>query len=201
MSTSTPHLPRSFPRPRKRDLGGSRGNQLLTSINAAVLVVLLAVQGATLLALGDLMPVHLFVGVVLLGPVALKLASTGYRVVRYYTGAAEYREAGPPPMVLRVIAPVFVLATIGLFGSGLAMLLDGTDSSPASGIHGTSVWIWGACLGVHALFNAREMIEAFRSGRHRAAGAELRAALVLGSLLGGLALALALLSKISGFES
>jgi hypothetical protein len=70
-----------------------------------VLVALLAVQLLTVLALDSMIRVHLFVGVVLLGPVALKLATTGYRVLRYYAGAREYREKGPPPTLLRAIAP------------------------------------------------------------------------------------------------
>ena len=39
---------------------------------------------------------HMFIGLVLIGPVALKLASTGYRFVRYYTGAPVYVAKGPP---------------------------------------------------------------------------------------------------------
>ena len=39
----------------------------------------------------------MFLGVLLIGPVALKLASTGYRFVRYYTSEPRYRRKGPPP--------------------------------------------------------------------------------------------------------
>src|SRR4051812_29396813 len=80
----------------RRRLGGSRGNEILTSVNATVLVALLGLQLVTVLALDSMIRVHLFIGVVLLGPVALKLATTGYRFVRYYTGARDYREKGPP---------------------------------------------------------------------------------------------------------
>jgi hypothetical protein len=186
--------------------GGSRGNEVLTSINAVAVVALIALQLATLLALDSLIRVHLFVGVVLLGPIALKLASTGYRFVRYYTGASDYREQGPPPTVLRVIAPVFVLATIGVFGSGVAMLLDGESTGGRLDLHVTSVWVWLICLGVHIAFNVREVVrnvrgEWFSRARLRIAGAELRAGLVIASLLGGALVAIAMLSKITGFES
>jgi hypothetical protein len=70
------------PRPRLRDLitgGGTDGNELLTSMTGAVLIVLLAVLGVTIVRIGQLIWLHLFVGLVLLGPVAAKLASTGYR--------------------------------------------------------------------------------------------------------------------------
>ena len=62
-----------------RSLGGARGNSLLTSLTAAVLLVLLAVEGATIPLIHQLLSLHVFLGVLLLGPVALKVASTGYR--------------------------------------------------------------------------------------------------------------------------
>ena len=59
-----------------------------------MLLVLLAVEGVTIPAIGQLLSVHVFVGMLLLGPVALKLASTGYRFVRYYAGGLEYVRKG-----------------------------------------------------------------------------------------------------------
>ena len=49
-----------------------------------MLLVLLAVEGVTILFLRPLLSVHIFVGMLLIPPVALKLGSTGYRFVRYY---------------------------------------------------------------------------------------------------------------------
>jgi hypothetical protein len=193
-------------RPRRTArLGGSRGNEILTSINAAGLVVLIALQLVTVLALGSLIRVHLFVGVVLLGPVALKLATTGYRFVRYYSGAGEYREKGPPATVLRVVAPVFVASTVGLFATGVAMLLSGDSEGSVRGIHVASFWAWIGCLAVHVVLNGREVLRHLRGewltrSRERVAGAQLRAALVLASILGGLLVAIALISKITGYE-
>jgi len=186
------------------ETGGSRGNEVLTSINAAVLVVLLLVQGVTILSLDSMIHIHLFVGVVLLGPVVLKLASTGYKFLRYYSGARAYREQGPPPPILRAIAPVFVLATIALFGSGVVMLLNG--SGGLNGVHQVSFVLWLACLAVHVVLNGREVLQRVRSewithARSRLPGAELRAALLLSSLLGGVLLALSVMSKISGWDA
>jgi hypothetical protein len=186
-------------------LGGSRGNEILTSVNAAVLVVLLAVQLVTVLALESMISLHLFVGVVLLGPVALKLATTGYRFLRYYTGAGEYREKGPPPTLLRAIGPLFVAATIGLFATGVIMLIDGQSEGAARGLHVASFWVWIGCFAVHVAFNGREVLhnlhaEWFSRSRARIAGASVRATLVLASILGGVLVALALASKITGYE-
>ena len=51
--------------------------------------MLLAVIGVTILRIGQLLSVHLFVGMLLIGPVLLKMGSTGYRFLRY-TLQADY---------------------------------------------------------------------------------------------------------------
>src|SRR5207302_289436 len=87
--------------------GGSAGNEQLTAVVATVLVVLLAIEGATLLQLTSLLTVHAFVGMLLIPVVALKLASTGWRMLRYYRRGEEYVRRGPPHVVLRMpVAPV-----------------------------------------------------------------------------------------------
>ena len=63
--------------------------------------MLLAVIGFTIPQLRQFISVHLFVGMLLIGPVVLKLASTGYRFIRYYAGSVPYRVKGPPPALLR----------------------------------------------------------------------------------------------------
>jgi hypothetical protein len=66
-------------------------NALITHTAAAVLTILLLAEGVTLLDMRGLLHAHMFIGLVLIPPVALKLASTGYRFARYYSGAAAYR--------------------------------------------------------------------------------------------------------------
>jgi hypothetical protein len=56
--------------------GGSAANEQLTAVAAAVLLPLLAIEGATLLRIQSLLDVHAFVGMLLLPVVGLKLAST-----------------------------------------------------------------------------------------------------------------------------
>jgi hypothetical protein len=58
------------------------GNEQLTALAGILLVVFLAVEGATLLNLRALLTVHAFVGMSLLPIVALKLGSTGWRMAR-----------------------------------------------------------------------------------------------------------------------
>ena len=56
---------------------GVEANARLTASVAVVLLVLLALEGVTLLQLGSLLRVHVFVGMLLVPPVLLKSASTG----------------------------------------------------------------------------------------------------------------------------
>ena len=132
--------------------GGADGNELLTSFTGALLLVLLAVIGLTIIALGRLLWVHLFVGLVLVGPLALKMASTGYRFARYYSGNAEYRVKGPPPTPLRLMAPIVIVSTLAVMASGITLLLVGPSSRDKwLPIHKVSFFIWLAFTSVHVL--------------------------------------------------
>src|SRR5664279_267640 len=108
--------------------GGTTGNERLTAVTGAVLIGLLAVIGVTILRIRPLLSVHLFVGMLLIPPVLLKLASTGYRFVRYYTANPPYRRKGPPPALLRMIAPIVIVSTLVVIGTGVALLLIGPSS-------------------------------------------------------------------------
>ena len=105
--------------------GGSEGNEQLTTVMGAILIVLLAAIGFTIPQLRQFISVHLFIGMLLIGPVLLKLASTGYRFGRYYTGNAEYRRKGPPELILRLIGPVVILSTAGVLATGVVLLFVG----------------------------------------------------------------------------
>jgi hypothetical protein len=147
--------------------GGSEGNERLTVWSGIVLIVLLAVIGVTLLHLRTtLLSVHLFVGLLLLGPVLVKLASTGYRFVRYYTHNPRYRRKGPPPALLRMIAPLVVLTTIVVFASGVALLLIGPSSRGALlPVHKVSFIVWAVFTSVHVLGHLPEVLRALSGGR------------------------------------
>jgi hypothetical protein len=78
-----------------------------------VLLALLAVESVTILAIRPLLSVHVFVGLLLIPPITLKLAATGYRLMRYYARAAEYVRKGPPILLMRMlVAPGLVAATL-----------------------------------------------------------------------------------------
>jgi hypothetical protein len=170
-------------------LGGGVGNARLTALAGAVLLVLLAVEGATIPFLRSLLSVHIFVGMLLLGPVALKLASTGYRFGRYYGRAREYVQAGPPVPLMRVlVAPVLVLSTLTLFGSGV-LLLASPHRGAILGLHKASFVVWFGACGVHVLAYALRTLRHLVAGR--VAGETLRIALVVAAIGVGLIAALA----------
>lgn len=157
--------------------GGTSGNKRLTTATGIVLLVLLAVIGVTLLRLSSLLWVHLFVGMLLIGPIALKLASTGYRFVRYYTANPRYRRKGPPPTPLRMIAPVVVLTTIVVFVSGVLLLLIGPSSRSALlPLHKISFIVWVVFTSLHVLGHLPEIAAAVGLDRATASKVDVLAA-------------------------
>jgi len=179
----------------RRRFGGAAGNGRLTALVGTVLLVLLAVEGATIPNLHRLLSVHVFVGMLLLGPLALKLVTAGYRFARYYTGGFEYLREGPPAPLMRVlVAPVLVLSTLTLFGSGVALLAV-PHRGPILGLHKASFVIWFGATSIHVLAYA------LRAGRRvlhdavgdRLGGRSLRLGLALLALAVGVVLAVATL--------
>lgn len=143
--------------------GGTSGNELLTSVTGAVLIALLAVIGITILRLRSLLWVHLFVGLVLLGPLVLKMASTGYRFLRYYTRDPAYVRKGAPPTTLRLIAPIVVFTTVIVMASGVALLIGGPQSRGTFlPIHKASFFIWAVFTSVHVLGHLPELARGMR---------------------------------------
>lgn len=137
--------------PRRRILGGAVGNNRLTSLLGMILLIGLAIEGATILRIQQLLSVHVFVGMLLLGPVAVKLASTGYRVARYYAGDAEYVRLGPPAPLMRfLVAPVLVLSTVTLFGTGVTLLAV-PHRGLVLGLHKASFIVWVGAMTIHVL--------------------------------------------------
>jgi hypothetical protein len=178
---------------------GVTGNARLTAAFGALLLVLLAAEGATIPFIGQLREEHILIGMFLLGPVAAKLASTGYRFARYYLGAPAYVRKGAPQIGLRLLAPGVIFTTVALFGTGVALLLVGRNNE-LDFLHKVSFIAWFALMTVHVLGHVLELPElAFADWRRNGArltGTGLRlaaisAALAMGAGLGLLSLAAA----------
>ena len=175
---------------------GPRGNERLTTSTGLILLVLLGVETSTTLALRSYLPVHIFLGLLLLPPLGLKLASTGWRFMRYYARKEPYRLQGPPRPLLRMLAPLLVASTLTLFGSGVALLVVGHGGGLLLTVHAVSFGVWALLMIVHVL---AYIARTFRLGpadwrpnaEHVVAGARSRRAALVGALLAGLLLALA----------
>lgn len=138
--------------PRRRDTtGGAEGNERLTAAAGAVLLVLFAAEGLTILAVRHLLTLHFFLGMLLIGPVLLKAGSTIYRFARYYTGAPDYRRKGPPVLPLRLLGP-FVLATSSaVIGTGVALGYAGRSPGLWLFAHKAAFVLWFCVMTVHVL--------------------------------------------------
>ena len=185
--------------------GGIDGNEQLTAITGIVLLVMLAVLGVTILRIGQLIWLHLFLGLLLIGPVALKIGSTGYRFMRYYTRDAVYVAKGPPMAALRAIGPVIVLTTLVVFITGVILLFNGPQNrSTLVLIHKVSFIVWVVFTALHVLGHLPGLGRATRAVRlgaeaaggrvaPSASGAAGRWIALAGAIVGGLVLALVLL--------
>ena len=174
--------------------GGTTGNEQLTALTGTVLIILLAALGVTIVRIGGLLNEHMFLGMLLLGPVALKMASTGYRFVRYYTGDPQYRAKGPPAIELRMLAPLVVLTTLAVFGTGVALLIVGPSGrGTLSELHKVSFFAWIAVTAFHVLGHLVELPRALRTERtwdDHGSGRGARAIALAGALVAGLVVAL-----------
>jgi hypothetical protein len=172
---------------KKSFSGGSDGNEQLTAIVGTLLLVVLAIEGATLLNLGSLLTMHAFVGMLLIPIVALKLSSTGWRMLRYYLRGDEYVRRGPPHLALRVlVAPVIVVSTVLLLATGVALLALDETYGAIVGLHKASFIVWLGATSLHVLTHVSNLLPILR---RRLAGTALRLGLVAASLVAGLLLA------------
>jgi hypothetical protein len=188
---------------------GTEGNERLTAVTGVALLVLLAILGVTILRLNLLIWEHLFVGLVLIGPVLVKLASTGYRFIRYYSGNSVYVRKGPPPILLRTLGPLVVFTTLLVFGSGLALLFGGPSARGTFfPIHKLSFIAWLAIMAVHVLGHLPSLPKALRGDyatRKNAPGyvpgRDGRMITLAGALVAGLVLAVVLIPDFSAWTS
>jgi hypothetical protein len=184
--------------------GGAAGNERLTAMTGAVLLVLFAAEGLTILSIHRLLTVHFFVGMLLLGPVALKVASTGYRFVSYYSGAGPYVRKGPPAPLMRMLGPLVMATSLAVLGTGVALAVVGPGDRQWLFLHKASFVLWFGVMTIHVLVYApllpRLLLGGQAAGRTVAGrtiavlgGRGTRWLLLAASLAGGLLLAAATL--------
>jgi hypothetical protein len=184
------------------------GNERLTAMTGAVLLVLFVAECLTLLSIGNLLTLHVFLGMLLLGPVGLKIGSTLWRFTRYYTGSAAYARRGPPAPLQRVTGPFVILTTVAVLGTGIMLVVEGPGNGSWGRLHHLSFFIWAAVIVIH-LASYVPKLPRMLSGRVDEARLLLAARttrwlLLCGSLAVGLGLAFAtyhLSAKFGGSHS
>jgi hypothetical protein len=192
------------PRPARRERQDVvEANARLTGMTAAVLFVLLAIEGLTILRVRALLNVHVFVGMLLVPPVLLKIASTTWRFARYYLGDPAYRRKGPPPLLLRMLGPVVIVLTVTVLASGVALLL--APVSLRAGlllVHKASFIVWLAAMAVHVLGHLLDTARLAprdwaRRTRRQVRGATARQWVVASTIGAGLVLGAVMLPKVA----
>jgi hypothetical protein len=193
---------------RSERTGRADGNERLTAATGAVLLVLFAVEGFTLLGIHRMLTLHFFAGMLLIGPAVLKICSTCWRFARYYLGDPVYRRKGPPAPLLRLLGPLVVLTTLGVLGSGVALALAGRQG-PWLFLHKASFVLWFCVMAVHVLAylpRLPRLLAADLPGRAAAragqalGGRGMRWSLLALSLAAGLVLAAATVHLAAGWS-
>ena len=192
---------------------GADGNARLTGAVGLLLLVVLFVEGITILQVRQLITVHIFVGLVLVPLTALKLTSTLYRFFRYYTHSPSYVRHGPPPPLLRWSAPLLVILTGSVLVTGVALLVVGPQQHGLIlSAHKASFILWFALMALHVLGHIKDAVklslrdwwpraDSAVPAEKRPSGKGQRRGLVLASLIAGGALAVALLPLTSPWTS
>jgi hypothetical protein len=183
--------------------GGSDGNERLTASTAAVLLVVLALEGLTLLGVRQFLRPHIFLGLLLIPLVLLKLASTGWRMTSYYRRSAEYVHRGPPAVLIRmIVAPVLVLSTISLIATGIAAsALD--QRGLLLTLHKLSFFVWLGAMSIHVLTRVTKLprlIVADWWRRDGVRGRRVRQLLLTSTVAAGLVLALVTLPAVDHWQ-
>src|SRR6266446_6920528 len=126
------------------------GNERMTALAGVVLLVLILVELVSAAILHTLLSIHVFVGVLLAGPLIVKLGSTFWRFLRYYTGSPAFVRRGPPHLALRMMAPLLIATTLVVIGSGIGLVVTGPRSAgPLLPLHGFSVLVWLPLIALH----------------------------------------------------
>jgi hypothetical protein len=188
-------------------LGGTtdadvEGNTRLTSATGIVLLVMLAVEGCTILDVRGMITLHIVLGIFLLGPVLLKVVTTLYRFGRYYSGNEPYVRKGPPPALLRVLGPFVTISTLAVLGTGIGLLAVQPGEGLLLTAHKASFIVWFCLMSVHVVGHLREALSAsWREVREASRRQRLRLSIVVLALVVGLGTALVLMPSASSWTN
>jgi hypothetical protein len=189
-----PHLSGVRLKPPSRVEANAR---LTGAAGIVVLILLLGELVTVVLGAASVLSLHVAIGLILVPPVVVKLASTTWRMVNYYLGAVAYKHRGPPPTPARVLGPALSLAIVLLLASGIALILGPSSLHRAAlGVHKVTFYLALLLIVGHlAMHLTRAVRLAARDWVNRRGAAPLvraRWTAIVGSVLLGALLALAL---------
>ena len=193
MSAPIPDRPATARRGGLSRQASPTGNARLTAVTGSVLLVLFSVEVMTTLLMGSLFGLHFFLGIVLIGPVCLKIGSTVWRFARYYIGSEPYVRRGPPPTLQRVLGPVLIITSVGVLGTGVLLAFSG-PGGPWGRLHQLFFYLWLIVVIIHVVHYLPKLPQLLASrpaerAIRAAAGSRPRWLLLIGSAIAGLVLA------------
>ena len=178
----------------------------MTGLAATVLFLLFAAEGVTVLRVHSLLTPHVVIGMIMVPVVMVKMGSTFWRFLRYYTGDPTYRRKGPPPAFLRLLGPFVVVLTVAVLATGIALLyVPGADRSQWLFLHKATFILWLAAMALHVLGHLLETAnltwsDLSRRSRRQVQGAGAREWLVVSALVLGILLAISVAPRVQGWH-
>lgn len=177
------------------------GNERLTGLAGAVLLQLILVIIVTAANANALLAIHIFVGVLLIGPLTVMVGSTGYRFLRYYANSSSFVRRGKPLLALRILGPLLLVTTGMVVVTGIALLFAGPGLLV---LHVFSALFWLPTVAIHAAAHAGRIPRLIADDwtRHRPdlpAGRERRLGLVAAAVIVGAIAAVAIQPLAASF--
>lgn len=168
-------------------------NARLTAITGTVLLILVGAEVITTLLMGSLFGLHFFLGMLLIGPVCLKIGSTVWRFARYYLGSEPYVRRGPPATLQRVLGPVLIATSVGVLGTGVLLAFSGPGGQWEK-LHQLFFYLWLIIVIIHVVHYLPKLPQLLAShpaerARQAATASRARWLLLAGSVAVGLVLA------------
>jgi hypothetical protein len=182
------------------------GNARLTGLTAAVLFLLFAAEGFTVVRVHSLLTPHVVIGMVMVPVVIVKMGSTLWRFSRYYLGDPAYRRKGPPPVFLRLLGPFVVVLTVAVLATGIALLfVPMADRSEWLFLHKATFILWLGAMALHVLGHLLETAtltwsDLSRRTRRQVRGAGARQWLLVSALVLGILLAFLVTPRSNGWH-
>ncbi len=176
-------------------------NSRITTMIGGLLLVLLAIEGISIVFIHIYLPMHIFFGMLLVPPILFKLGTTTYKAARYYTDSPGYKRQGPPPAILRFLGPVVIILTVILMVTGIALLVAPVNMrATLFFLHRASFVLWFGVMTIHVLGHIKETMiiniaEWTKTTVKKLPGSAFRKGLIVFCVLAGLPLGFWMVAK------